>query len=291
MAAGIAWWQPWATDVEAASVDRMVFPLPDRPSIAVLPFINMSESKDKEYFADGITEDIITEISKVSGDLGVRYVLGGSVRRAGDKLRITAQLTDALNGLHLWADRYDRDVNDVIAVQSEITGKVVKALVVTLKANEHERLFQKYTTSIDAYDVFVQVRKTVDIPNNDNILRGEELFDRVIALDPKFAGGYAGLAFNLSIQVRIRYSESPSADLSRAFEVKIIAVNERKYRHRPYHNAGIDNTCVTAALSEIICQTAMLRSVHRIVRAELPPRPRSRSRDEDHRAMRLRRLL
>jgi adenylate cyclase len=149
----------------------------------------------------------------------VRYVLEGSVRRAQDKIRITAQLIDALTGNHIWAERYDRELKDVFSVQSEVARQVAKALAVTLKANENERLFQKYTTSIDAYDVFLQARRTVDVPSKDNILRGEKLFSRVIELDPNFAGGYAGLSFNLSVQVRFQFSDSPSSDLSRTFEM------------------------------------------------------------------------
>ena len=154
----------------------------------------------------------------------MRYVLEGSVRRAEEKVRITAQLIDALKGNHIWAERYDRDLKDVFAVQSEVARQVAKALAVTLKANENERLFQKYTASIDAYDVFLQARRTVDVPNRDNILRGEKLFSRVIELDPNFAGGYAGLSFNLSVQVRFQFSKSPSSDVSRAFDLAKKAV-------------------------------------------------------------------
>ena len=237
------WLQPWQPDVERADPDKMSYPLPDKPSIAVLPFDNISSDKEQEYFSDGITEDIITDISKISGifvvarnstftykgkavkirqvaeDLGVRYVLEGSVRRAKEQIRITAQLIDAFTGNHVWADRYDRDLEDVFSVQSEVATQVAKALAVTLKANENERLFQKYTTSIDAYDVFLQARRTVDRPSKDNILRGEKLFSRVIEMDPNFAGGYAGLSFNYSVQVRFQFSATPSTHLVRAFEL------------------------------------------------------------------------
>jgi adenylate cyclase len=239
----VAWLQPWLSDVELADLNKMSYALPDKPSIAVLPFTNMSDDKEQEYFSDGITEDIITDISKISGlfvvarnstftykgkaakirqvaeDLGVRYVLEGSVRRANNKIRITAQLIDALTGNHVWADRYDRDLEDVFSVQSEVAQQVAKALAITLKANENERLFQEYTTNIDAYEVFLQARRTVDRPSKDNILRGEKLFKRVIELDPNFAGGYAGLSFNYSVQIRFQYSNTPSAHLERAFEL------------------------------------------------------------------------
>jgi adenylate cyclase len=239
----VAWLQPWQSDVGLADLNKMRYALPDKPSIAVLPFDNISSDKEQEYFSDGITEDIITDISKISGlfvvarnstftykgkavkirqvaeDLGVRYVLEGSVRRANEKIRITAQLIDALTGNHVWADRYDRDVEDIFSVQSEVAQQVAKALAVTLKANENERLFQEYTTNIDAYDVFLKARRTVDKPSKNNILRGEQLFKRVIELDPNFAGGYAGLSFNYSVQIRFQYSSSPTEQLARAFEL------------------------------------------------------------------------
>ena len=239
----VSWLQPWQSDVELADPNKMRYALPDKPSIAVLPFTNMSDDREQEYFSDGITEDIITDISKISGlfvvarnstftykgkavkirqvaeDLGVRYVLEGSVRRANEKIRITAQLIDALTGNHVWADRYDRDLEDIFSVQSEVATQVAKALAVTLKANENERLFQQYTTNIDAYDVFLQARRTVDKPSKNNILRGEKLFKQVIELDPNFAGGYAGLSFNYSVQIRFQYSSSPTEHLARAFEL------------------------------------------------------------------------
>ena len=142
----------------------MAFPLPDKPSIAVLPFVNMSEDPKQEYFSDGMTEDLITDLSKISGlmviarnstftykgkpvkvkqvaeELGVRYVLEGSVRRAGDEIRINAQLIDAMTGLHLWAERYDGTMSKVFALQDEITQKIVSALEVKLTGGEKEQV-------------------------------------------------------------------------------------------------------------------------------------------------------
>lgn len=242
-AGGAVWWWDQADRATVAGLGNAALTLPDKPSIAVLPFGDLSAKKEQAYFSDGVTEDIITDLSKISGlfvvarnstftykgksveaqqvaqELGVRYVLEGSVRRANEKIRITAQLIDALKGNHLWAERYDRDLKDVFLVQTEVARQVAKALAVTLKANENERLYQKYTTNIDAYDVYLQARRTVDRPAKDNILRGEKLFNRVIELDPNFAGGYAGLSFNLSVQVRFQFSESPATDVSRAFDL------------------------------------------------------------------------
>ena len=238
----LAWIKPWQTGVEAASVDRMAFPLPDKPSVAVLPFTNMSDDKDQEYFADGIAEDIITDLSKVSGifvvagnstftykgkavkvrqiaeDLGVRYVLEGSVRRAGNKVRITAKLIDVIKGKHLWAERYDRDVKDIFAVQSEVTEQVVKAMSVTLKANELDRVFQKYAANIEAYEAFVRARRIVDPPGKKSIAIAQKLFRRAIELDPDFAGGYAGLSFSYSSKARLRFGTSPKEDAMRSLE-------------------------------------------------------------------------
>jgi TolB-like protein/class 3 adenylate cyclase len=148
--------------MEVASVEKMAFPLPDKPSIAVLPFVNLSDDPKQEYFADGMTDDLITDLSKISGlfiiarnstftykgkpvkvrqvaeELGVRYVLEGSVRRADDRVRINTQLIDATTGGHLWAERYDGNIGDVFALQDKITQKIVTALVVKLTPGEQE---------------------------------------------------------------------------------------------------------------------------------------------------------
>ena len=240
---------PLAPVLEPADLARMTYALPDKPSVAVLPFENISKNKDQDYFADGITEDIITDLSKISGlfvaardatfiydrsgvniarvaeDLGVQYVLEGSVRRAENKIRVTAQLIDALRGNHIWSDRYDRELQDVFAVQSEVAAQVVKAMAVTLKSGEHERLFQKYTTNIDAYDIFIRARRTVDVPSRANIERGEALFRRVIELDPSFAGGYAGLSFNYSVKARFGYGDSRAADARLSLELAERAIS------------------------------------------------------------------
>ena len=158
VAAGAIWLRPWAPAVELATVAEMAFPLPDKPSIAVLPFANMSDDPGQEYFAQGMTDDLITDLSKVSGlfvisrnstftykdtavkirqvaeELGVRFVLEGSVRREGDEVRINVQLIDALTGGHVWAERYDRNLRDIFALQDEVVDKVVSALSVELEA-------------------------------------------------------------------------------------------------------------------------------------------------------------
>jgi len=161
--------------IEPASVERMAYPLPDKPSIAVLPFDNLSGESDQDYFAEGIAEDIITQLSQihnlfviarnssfsykgkqvkirqVAEELGVRYVLEGSVQKSGDQVRITAQLIDAITGRHLWADRYDRELKDVFAVQDDIAHKVVTELAVTLSEGENERFMLRGTKNRKAW--------------------------------------------------------------------------------------------------------------------------------------------
>jgi TolB-like protein/class 3 adenylate cyclase len=163
--------RPSPSKTEVASKEKMAFPLPDVPSIAVLPFANMSGDPKQEFLCDGITEEIITHLSKVprmfviarnstftykgksvkvkqvSEDLGVRYVLEGSLQRSGDRVRITVQLIDALTGNHLWAESYDRDLKDIFAVQDEVTLKILKALQVKLTEGEKSFVIQKYTCS------------------------------------------------------------------------------------------------------------------------------------------------
>src|SRR5512139_3456009 len=159
---------------------KMAFPLPDKPSIAVLPFANMSDDPKQEYFSDGMTEEIITALSKVpnlfviarnsvftykgktvnvkqvSEELGVRYVLEGSVQKSGDRVRITAQLIDAVTGHHLWAERYDRDLKDIFALQDEISMKVISALQVKLEGVERSGMIAKGTKNIDAFIKYLQ---------------------------------------------------------------------------------------------------------------------------------------
>ena len=161
--------------IEPASKEKMTFPLPDKPSIAVLPFDNMSGDPKQEFFSDGITEEIITALSKspnlfviarnstftykgkpvkvkqVAEDLGVRYVLEGSVRREGERVRITAQLIDALKGQHLWAERYDREAKEIFALQDEITVKVMTALHIKLQAGDHVPVLGSGTKNLDAF--------------------------------------------------------------------------------------------------------------------------------------------
>ncbi len=214
-----AWNFYWrAPKIEPASKEKMAFPLPDKPSIAVLPFVNMSGDKEQEYFSDGMTDDLITDLSKISGlfviarnsvftykgktmkvhqvaqELGVRYVLEGSVRKAGEQVRINAQLIDATTGHHLWADRYDSVIGDVFAMQDKITGKIVAALAVKLTLGEQELVSQKYTQNTAAYNDFLQGRAHYVRRTPDDYAKAIAYFEKAVASDPNYAQAYAALA-------------------------------------------------------------------------------------------------
>ncbi len=207
-----------AAQIEPASSDKMAFPLPDKPSIAVLPFANMSDDPTQEYFCDGIAEDLITGLSKISGifviarnstfaykgkpvkikqvaeELGVRYVLEGSVRKAGKKMRITAQLIDAITGHHLWAERYTGIMDDVFVFQDKITQKIIGSLTVKLTANEKKQIAFKGTDNIDAYDVFLQGWDQYLSSTPEAFRKAIPFFRKAVELDPNYGQPYAALA-------------------------------------------------------------------------------------------------
>jgi adenylate cyclase len=220
------------------------------PSIAVLPFNNMSGDPEQEYFSDGITEDIITDLSKVGGlmviarnssftykgrsvdirnvgrELGVRSVLEGSIRRAGNRVRITAQLIDAATGGHVWADRYDRDLTDIFAVQDEVTRQIVDALKVKLTPGEEARIADNPTDSIDAHDLFLRGREILvgHITRRESYERARGLFERAIALDPAYGAAYAGLAMAHHLAFNNTWTDDPEATRRRAAELAVKAV-------------------------------------------------------------------
>lgn len=222
--------------------------LPDKPSIVVLPFENMSADTEQEYFSDGISEDIITELSKISGlfviarhsafaykgrsvtlrqvgrELGVKFVLEGSVRKAGRRLRITAQLIDAATDHHLWAERYDRDIDDIFAVQDEVARHVARTLAVALEPGELERLAHVLTQNMEAYDLYLRARTRAWPPSRGNIQSAQFAFARVIDLDPKFAGGYAGKSIAHSLNVMFGHSDGPEKEAQLALELAERAV-------------------------------------------------------------------
>ena len=252
IAAGI--WQFYARlpSVEPASVEKMAYPLPDKPSIAVLPFTNLSGDPNQEYLSDGLTEEIITALSKtpklfviarnsvfaykgksvkvaqISEELGVRYVLEGSVRKAGDRVRITAQLIDATTGHHLWAERYDRGLKDIFDLQDEITLKMIIALQVKLTDGQQARLLAKGTNNLDAYLKLLQGREQFYRMNKEDNALGRQLIEEAIALDPDYANAYAYLASTHMIDAWLGSSKSPRGSLTQAIELaqKAIALDE-----------------------------------------------------------------
>jgi adenylate cyclase len=193
-------------------------PLSNESSVAVLPFDNMSGDQEQEYFADGITEDIITEISKIPGlmvisrnstftykrkavkaqdvcrDLGVNYVLEGSVRKAGGRVRITAQLIDGRSGRHLWAERYDRGLEDIFAVQDDVTERIVRSLAVKLSEGDQTRSSSVDTANPEAYDCVLRGREQYRLYSKEGNVAAQRLYERAIELDPSYATPYAALA-------------------------------------------------------------------------------------------------
>ncbi|HEV2549912.1 MAG TPA: adenylate/guanylate cyclase domain-containing protein [Stellaceae bacterium] len=211
--------------------------LPDKPSIAVLPFHNMSGDPEQEYFADGIVEDIITALSRfrqlfviarnstftykgravdvkqVGRELGVRYVLEGSVRRAADRVRITGQLIDATNGAHLWADRFDGALEDVFDLQDRITTRVVGAIASKLERAEIERALRKPTESLVAYDCHLRGLACVyGVPSQRSTEDALHLFNKAIELDPNFAAAYGWAAVNYSVRKQNGWMADPQGE-------------------------------------------------------------------------------
>lgn len=213
----------WTPGVEASLAAAAGVPLsvPDRPSIAVLPFSNMSADPEQEFFADGITEDIITALSRLKGflviarnstfaykgrsvdlrqvgrDLGVRYVLEGSVRKAGERIRVTAQLIEAASANHLWAERYDRQLEDIFAIQDEITTSVVGRIGSELMAAEHERARRKPPQSLDAWECFTRALFKCALLSEEASGEALVLLRRAIELDPGYARAQGLLAWTM----------------------------------------------------------------------------------------------
>ena len=212
------WFKSWEPREEPASAENMAYPLPDKPSIAVLPFSNMSNDSEQEYFVDGMTEDLITDLSKLSGlfviarnstftykgksvkigrvaeELGVRYVLEGSVRRSGDQVRINAQLIDATTGGHLWAERYDGAIADVFRVQDKITTSIVDALALELTPREVEREDNLGTENLEAYDAYLLGLSFYYRRTPESFAKARVYFEQAIELDSDYTEAYAALA-------------------------------------------------------------------------------------------------
>ena len=214
----LIYWHPWRPGTGAELFGHSLPVLPDKPSIVVLPFANMSDDPQQEYFADGMTDDLITDLSKISGlfvisrnsaftykgknvdvqavgkELGVKYVLEGSVRRAGDQVRINAQLIDANSGGHIWADRYDGSMLDVFALQDLVTRKILAGLAVNLTTSEVVAQTRGGTLNAEAYDAFLQGWEHYQRVTIDDFIKAIPHFQTAVDLDPDYGQAYAALA-------------------------------------------------------------------------------------------------
>jgi adenylate cyclase len=237
------YFRPTPRPIEVASREKMAFPLPDKPSIAVLPFVNISGDPQQEFFSDGLTEDLITALSKVphlfvisrqstftykgkpvkvkqvSEELGVRYVLEGSVRKAGDKVRVTGQLIDALTGHHLWAERYDRDIKDIFAVQDEITKNIITALQVKLTYGEQAHVMGKGTKNLEAFIKCLQSLSSLHTHTKEGNALGRKLAEESIALDPGYPRPYVALAQTYILDILLGATESPEKSMATATQL------------------------------------------------------------------------
>jgi adenylate cyclase len=234
-------------------------PIPDRPSIAVLPFANMSGDPEQEYFSDGITEDIIASLSRigwlfviarnssfvfkgrtvdvrrVSNELGVRYILEGSVRKAANRIRVTAQLIDAQSSAHLWVERYDRDLDDIFSVQDEIVGSIVHALGAAdgvLEKSERQRSLETQVKNLTAYDCYLQGRDQMDRQGDANFESAEGLLRKAIALDAGFAQAYSALAWLHFLRFKLIRTESFEDIRQKALDLALhsVRLDQNDYR-------------------------------------------------------------
>jgi adenylate cyclase len=247
-----------------------------KPSIAVMPFVNMSDSSDQEYFADGMTEDLITDLSKISGlvviarnstfvykglaidlrqvskDLGARYILEGSVRRSGDEVRINAQLIDGRDGGHIWADRYDRKIMDVFALQDEVSQSIVKALSVNLTDIERTRLGNLETTNIEAYEVRLRALQVQARFTREDNIAGRGLYEKAVRIDPHYARAWAGIGLTHAIDINMSWTPNREQSIRQG----LIAINRA---------LELDDTVVRAYFAK----AAMLQAQGRFDEAEV----------------------
>src|SRR5689334_7954236 len=223
-------------------------------AIAILPFTNMSGDSEQEYFSDGISEDIITDLSKfadltviarnssftykgrsvdvrtIGRELGVQSVLEGSIRRSGNRVRITAQLIDATSGGHLWADRFDRDLTDIFATQDEVVEKIVRALAVKLTHGEERRLGRRGTSNVEAYETWLRARELAGRSTREAIAQAKTMHRRAIEIDQNFPAPHAGLALALIADYVSDWAEDPAQALDEAerWARRAVELNEQE---------------------------------------------------------------
>src|SRR5713101_4510460 len=243
--------RPPTTTASIPTTQSPALPLPDKPSIAVLPFTNMSGDREQEYFSDGITEDLITALSKlpvlfviarnstftykgkavnvqqVGRELGVQYVLEGSVRKAGNQVRVTAQLADATTGDHVWAERYDRPLQDIFAVQDSIVQKIVTTLNLEFTLVHQGWQFERHTNNPEAYDDALRGLEYLLTPTKEGNLKARQMFEKAIELDPKYASAYADLGVIYFIDwVSQRSNDPRTLDRALHLEQQAIALRD-----------------------------------------------------------------
>ncbi|MBI3757951.1 MAG: tetratricopeptide repeat protein [Deltaproteobacteria bacterium] len=231
---------PLSPQSSALITQEAQLPLPDKPSLIVLPFVNMSKDPDQEYFSDGLTEVLTGDLSKISSlfviarnsaftykgkavkvqdvghEMGVRYVLEGSVLKADNQVRISAQLIDATTGYHLWSEHYDRPLQDILRLQDEIVQKIVTTLKLQLSLEEQGYVVRKHTDNLEAYDYFLRGIESWYRLTREANLQARQLFEKAVALDLQYAEAYAWLSDTYSLELMLRWS-ADSQILERAW--------------------------------------------------------------------------
>ena len=236
--------------------------LPRKPSIAILPFDNMSGDAEQEYFSDGLSEDITTDLSKLSGllviarnsafaykgkpvdlsrisrELGVRYALEGSVRKSGSRIRINAQLIDCTTGGHIWAERYDRDLHDIFSVQDEVTREIVTAIAPSLTGSDQDRLEQRETGNFEAYDLFLKGREQLFLDNEQSIAEARRMLQRAIDIDPRFSSAHAYLSRCQALEFINSWGDPATRSMASALELGRRAIELNPDNPRAHFAAG-----------------------------------------------------
>jgi adenylate cyclase len=302
---GALWWQPWKAEVApVAEVPATVSPATPaatptaaptaapqtaKPSLAVLPFANFSDDSAQEYFADGMTEDLITDLSKISNltvisrtstsgykgrkinirevgeALGVNYVIEGSVRKVGDQVRINAQLIDATTGGNLWAERYDGNLNDIFALQDKVLGKIVGSLALTLSEKERRRLAYRGTDSVVAHDLYLKGLFEESKFAREANAEAVRLYEQVLSIDPNYALPYTRMSNILQLNADNGWSDDVQADLTKAVELaeKAAALDPQN----PYIHWSLGR-----AVTRFMTPEALKRGIESLQRAiELDP--------------------
>ncbi len=243
-----------------------MLPLPDKPSIVVLPFDNMSKDPEQDYFSNGLTEVLTSDLSRISSlfviarntaftyqgkprnvqevgkELGVRYVMEGSVQRAGDQVRIVVQLVDTTTDAHLWSERFDRPFKDIFALQDEIVQKIVTTLKLQLSAQEQGWIVRKHTDNLEAYDSFLRGIEPLFRFTQETNAQARQLFEKAVALDPQYAEAYALLGWTYWMEWGWRWSADPQ-NLERASALAHQALAHQALAHQAL---ALDDSLPTA---------------------------------------------